>query len=301
MTVTAQMVKELRNKTGAGMMDCKKALVACEGDMEKSIDWLREKGIAKAQKKADRIAAEGLCNVVIEGNTAIIYEINSETDFVAKNEQFLNLIDKIGTILIEAKPKDLSEALAYQYEDKTIETYIIEASAKIGEKITLRRIETITKTSDQVFGAYKHMGGKIAVVTVLEGNNEEVAKDISMHVAAINPRYISGKDVDPKDIEHEREMFTKEFENELAKETNEKAKAAKTKRIPHIVDGKVKKWLKESCLIEQPFVKNPDVTVLQYTKDNNSKIVQFVRFEVGEGIEKKVDNFKDEVMAQVRA
>ncbi|QVK18912.1 elongation factor Ts [Mycoplasmatota bacterium] len=301
MTVTAKMVKELRDKTGAGMMDCKKALVACEGDMGEAIDWLREKGIAKAAKKAGRIAAEGLCEVVIEGNTAFLFELNSETDFVAKNDQFLNLLSKLGKILIEAKPADITEALSIEKEGKTVEAHVVEASAKIGEKLTLRRVTKVTKTDTQVFGTYKHMGGKIAVITVLEGDNPVAAKDIAMHVAAINPRYIDETGVNAADVEHERTMFTKEFENELANETNEKAKAAKMKRIPQIVEGKVNKWLKESCLVEQPFVKNPDVTVLQYTESNNSKVVQFIRFEVGEGIEKKVDNFAEEVRAQVRA
>ncbi len=301
MMVTAQMVKELREKTGAGMMDCKKALTECEGNIEAAIDWLREKGITKAAKKADRIAAEGLCNVVVDGNVAIIYEINSETDFVAKNEQFLSLLNNIGEMLIEGKPDDINQALAYVHEGKTIESYVIEASAKIGEKITLRRVEKVTKNNDEVFGVYKHMGGKIAVVTVLHGNNEEVAKDIAMHVAAINPKYIDENAVNPNDLAHERDMFTREFENELESETNEKAKEAKRQRIPQIVEGKVKKWLKESCLVEQPFVKNPDITVSQYTKEHNSKVVYFIRFEVGEGIEKRVDNFAEEVMAQVRA
>ncbi len=177
----------------------------------------------------------------------------------------------------------------------------MEASVKIGEKLTLRHVMTVNKTDSQVFGAYKHMGGKIAVVTVLEGNNDEVAKDIAMHVAAINPRYVDETNVNPNDVSYEREMFTKEFENELATETNEKAKAAKMQRIPQIVDGKVNKWLKESCLTQQAFVKNPDITVLQYTKEHNCQVVSFIRFEVGEGLEKKTDNFAEEVMAQVRA
>lgn len=300
MTVTAKMVKELRDKTGAGMMDCKKALVECEGNIDKAIDWLRERGIAKAQKKESRIAAEGLCNIVIEGNTAVLYEINSETDFVAKNEEFINLVDNLGSVLINAKPSTIEEALEAKLNEKTLQELVLEASGKIGEKITFRRIETIIKEDSQVFGAYKHMGGKIAVVTVLDGDNEEVAKDIAMHVAAMNPKYINEASVNPDDLAHEREMFTREIENELADETNEKAKEAKMKRIPQIVEGKVKKWLKESCLVEQQFVKNPDITVSQYVKEHNSNVVKFVRYEVGEGIEKRQDNFAEEVMAQVR-
>lgn len=301
MAVTAQMVKELREKTGAGMMDCKKALVECEGNIEKAIDWLRERGIAKAQKKESRIAAEGLSNIVIEDNTGIIFEVNSETDFVAKNEQFINLVNTLGSILVKVKPNTVEEALNATYEGKTVQEYVMEASAVIGEKITFRRIETVTKTDSQVFGAYKHMGGKIAVLTVLEGNNEEVAKDVAMHVAAMNPKYVDESAVNPDDLAHEREMFTREFENELQSETNEKAKEAKMKRIPQIVEGKISKWLKETCLVEQQFVKNPDITVSQYVKSHNSEVVKFIRFEVGEGIEKRQDNFAEEVMAQVRA
>lgn len=300
MAVTAQMVKELRDKTSAGMMDCKKALEACEGNIEQAIDWLREKGISKAAKKQDRIAAEGLCNVIIEGNTAIVFELNSETDFVAKNDQFINLINSLGEILIEAKPTSIEEALVFNHNGKTIENLVMESSSKIGEKVTLRRLEIITKNDDQVFGTYKHMGGRIAVVTVLDGADAEVAKDIAMHVAAINPKYIDETSVNETEVNHEREMFTKELENELENESNEKAKAAKMQRISQIVDGKINKWLKESCLMQQPFVKNPDVTVLQHIKNNNGKIINFIRFEVGEGIEKKVDNFAEEVMAQVR-
>src|SRR5690554_4328759 len=197
MAVTAKMVKELRDKTGAGMMDCKKALVECEGSIEKAIDWLREKGISKAQKKVNRIAAEGLCNIVIDKNDAIIYEINSETDFVAKNEQFLDLVDKLGSILVKAKPNTIDEALNFEFEGKALKDYVMEASGKIGEKLTFRRVETITKTDTQVFGSYKHMGGKIAVITLLEGNNEEVSKDIAMHVAAMNPKYVNEDAVNP--------------------------------------------------------------------------------------------------------
>jgi len=300
MNITAQMVKELREKTGAGMMDCKKALQECDGDMEKAIDWLREKGIMKAAKKQDRIAAEGLCNIVISGNNAYLYEINSETDFVAKNEQFLNLVDEVGQALINAEANTLEEALKATFNGKTVEELVIDATAKIGEKITFRRYTKVTKTDDQVFGAYKHMGGKIAVVVVLDGNNEEVAKDVAMHIAAMNPAYLSEAEVDAATLEHEREILTKELENELESETNEKAKQGKMARIPQIVEGKIKKWLKEICLVDQLFVKNQDITVGQYVKNNNSNIVKFVRYGVGEGIEKRVDNFAEEVMAQVR-
>lgn len=301
MAVTAQMVKELRGKTGAGMMDCKKALVECEENMEAAVDWLREKGIAKAAKKAGRIAAEGLCSIIIEGNEAIIFELNSETDFVAKNEHFLNLIHLLEKALIQIKPQNIEEALKGNYNGSTIEQIIIENSATIGEKITLRRVELVTKNDQEIFGAYKHMGGRIAVLTVIEGNDAQVSKDIAMHIAASNPKYLDKSSVKEQDLNHEREMFAKELQNELANETNEKAKEAKSKRIPQIVEGKINKWLKESCLVNQPFVKNTDITVLNYLNNSNSKLTSFIRFEVGEGIEKREDNFKDEVMAQVRA
>lgn len=300
MNVTAQMVKELREKTGAGMMDCKKALVETNGNMDAAIDWLREKGIAKAAKKADRIAAEGLCSIEVSGNKAVVFELNSETDFVAKNEQFLALLDKVGKTLVALEPCTLEEALQANVDGETLESLINTATSTIGEKITLRRIQYFVKADNQVFGAYKHMGGRIAVVTLLDGGNQEVAKDIAMHVAASNPKFVDETSVNEAEVAHEREMFKRELENELAEETNEKARAAKMQRIPQIVEGKVKKWLKESCLVDQPFVKNPDITVLEYLKSNDAKIVNFVRFEVGEGIEKRVDNFAEEVMAQVR-
>jgi elongation factor Ts len=300
MAVTAQMVKELRERTGAGMMDCKKALVENDGNMEASIDWLREKGIAKAAKKADRVAAEGLCSIEVDGNEAVIFELNSETDFVSKNEQFLNLVEKVGKALLATKPQSLEEALAANYEGKSIETIVTEAAATIGEKITLRRLTFVTKEDGQNFGAYKHMGGRIAVLTLLQGGDEEVAKDIAMHVAASNPKYLDETNVNADDVAHEREMFQKELENELESEENEKAKEGKMKRIPQIVEGKVKKWLKESCLVEQAFVKNPDVTVLGYANANDATIKSFIRYEVGEGIEKAANNFAEEVMAQVR-
>jgi elongation factor Ts len=300
MVITAQMVKELREKTGAGMMDCKKALVENEGNMELSIDWLREKGIAKAAKKSDRIAAEGLCSIELAGNDAVIFELNSETDFVSKNEQFLNLLDTIGKALISTKATSVEAAMDAIYEGKTISAILTDAQATIGEKLTLRRLSFVSVEAGQVIGAYKHMGGRIAVLTLLAGGNEEVAKDVSMHVAASNPKYVNQDSVDQHDIAHEREMFEKEMINELEAETNEKAKEGKMKRIPQIVEGKVKKWLKETCLVEQPFVKNPDVTVEGYVHANSGKVLNFIRFEVGEGIEKAVNNFADEVAAQIR-
>lgn len=289
MAVTAAMVKELREKTGAGMLDCKKALVENDGNIDQAIDWLREKGIAKAAKKADRVAAEGLCSIKVEGNTAVIYEINSETDFVAKNEQFLNLVDQIGTILLANKVENAEKALQISVDGKTVEQILTEATATIGEKLSLRRVVTMTKTDSQNFGAYKHMGGKITVLSLIEGATEEVAKDVSMHIAAINPKYISSDEVAADVIEKERNILTQEALNE--------GKPANI--VEKMVEGRVKKYLKEICLVEQPFVKNPDVTVKTFIGNNNGSIISFTRFEVGEGIEKKENNFAEEVMSQI--
>lgn len=300
MTVTAKMVKELRDRTGAGMMDCKNALVETNGDIEKAIELLREKGIAKAAKKAARIAAEGLCNIVVDRNTAYIYEVNSETDFVAKNELFLTLVDNIGKALLDNQPDTLDDALKATANGKTIENLIVEATSTIGEKITLRRIDKLTKAEGQLFGVYKHMGGRIASLVLIEGGNEDVAKDVAMHVAASNPLFLNMDTVDPEKAAHEREMLKREFENELAEETNEKAKEAKLKRIDQIVDGKLKKWYNETVLLLQPFVKDPDLTVEKYVNANGAKVLAFYRYEVGEGIEKAQDDFVAEVMAQVR-
>ena len=190
MAISAKLVKELREKTGAGMMDCKKALEACDGDLDKSFDWLREKGIAKAAKKADRIAAEGLTAFVVDGNTAALVEVNSETDFVAKNDEFKGLVNNIAKIVCEQKPVDLETALNLDVEGKNLETVIAEASGKIGEKVSFRRFVVMTKSDNQVFGAYSHMGGKMSAIVLVDGANEEISRDVAMHVAAQAPKYI---------------------------------------------------------------------------------------------------------------
>jgi len=289
MAITASLVKQLRDKTGAGMMDCKKALTETGGDIDQAIDWLREKGISKAAKKADRIAAEGLCNVVANGNKAIIFELNSETDFVAKNSEFLDLLSNLGETIINSDATDLESALVVPMNGKTIGEIVVDATAKIGEKLSLRRVSAFTKTDSQYFGAYKHMGGRIVSLVVLEGGTEEVAKDVSMHVAAINPKYLDQSQVSPEVVEHEKQVLTNEALNE--------GKPANI--VEKMVMGRLNKYLKEICLVNQPFVKNPDLTVEKYVKQFNSKIVSFTRLEVGEGIEKRVDDFASEVMAQV--
>lgn len=296
--VTAQMVKELREKTSAGMLDCKKALVATDGDMEAAVTWLREKGIAKAEKKAGVVAAEGLCSYAINGNKAVVFELNSQTDFVAQNAKFIALVEKVGSIILASNASDTESALNIEAEGKTLSTIILEASGVIGEKISLRRVQVLTKTDAQVFGAYKHMGGRIVTVTVLEGNDEVVAKDVAMHVAALAPKYVSRNDIPTDVIKKEREII-------LATALNENATAAKPKPeniiAEKIVPGRLEKSLKETCLLSQAFVKNPDQTVEAYVNSQKSAVVTFVRLEVGEGIEKVESDFAAEVAAQSAA
>ncbi|MFY4773913.1 translation elongation factor Ts [Metabacillus sp. RGM 3146] len=292
MAVTAQMVKELREKTGAGMMDCKKALTETSGDMEKAIDYLREKGIAKAAKKADRIAAEGSAVIKTEGNEAVILEVNSETDFVAKNEGFQELLNSLAAHLLAKKPANIEEALASTMDSGvSVQDSINTAIAKIGEKITLRRFEVVTKSDNGAFGAYLHMGGRIAVLTVVEGTTDEtVAKDVAMHIAAVNPKYISRDQVSEEETAHEREVLTQQALNE-GKPENIVAK---------MVEGRLSKFFEDICLLDQSFVKNPDEKVKQYVASKGATVEAFVRYEVGEGIEKRQDNFAEEVMNQVR-
>lgn len=292
MAITAQMVKELREKTGAGMMDCKKALQETEGDMEKAIDFLREKGIAKAAKKGDRIAAEGLSSIKVEGNEAIILEVNSETDFVAKNEGFQLLVKELADHLLANKPASVEDALGQTMENgETVETHINTAISKIGEKLTLRRFEIKTKTDSDAFGAYLHMGGRIGVLTVLEGTtDEDAAKDVAMHIAALNPKYVSRDEVSQEEVERERQVLTGQALNE-GKPENIVAK---------MVEGRLSKYFEDVCVNDQAFVKNQDQKVGKFVESKGGKIREFIRFEVGEGIEKREDNFAEEVMSQVK-
>ncbi|QVK20543.1 elongation factor Ts [Mycoplasmatota bacterium] len=289
MTISAKMVKELRVKTGAGMMDCKKALVETGGNIEEAAVWLREKGISKAAKKQTRIAAEGLCHYAFEGNTAIVFELNCETDFVPKNKQYLTLLDDIAKALIVVKPDNTEEALKVEINGTTIETALVDATFTIGEKITLRRVMKLEKESSQVFGAYKHNGGKIAVITILDGDKEEVAKDIAMHVAAINPSYVDQSQVPQDELEKEKEILKQEALNEGKPEAI----------VEKMVIGRLNKYLKDICLVNQPFVKDSDITVEKYVKNMGMNIASFTRLTVGEGIEKRVDDFAAEVAAQV--
>ncbi|MCY7681843.1 translation elongation factor Ts [Bacillus velezensis] len=292
MAITAQQVKELRQKTGAGMMDCKKALTETDGDMDKAIDLLREKGIAKAAKKADRIAAEGSTLIKTDGNKGVILEVNSETDFVAKNEGFKELLNTLADHLLANAPADLEEAMGQKMENgSTVEEYITSNVAKIGEKITLRRFAVITKGDSEAFGAYLHMGGRIGVLSVLSGTtDEDLAKDIAMHVAAVNPRYISRDQVSEEEANHERQILTQQALQE-GKPENIVAK---------MVEGRLNKFFEEICLLDQAFVKNPDEKVKQVVAAKNASVKTYVRYEVGEGIEKRQENFAEEVMNQVK-
>ncbi len=294
MAITAQDVKALREKTGAGMMDCKKALTECDGDIDKASEWLREKGIAKAAKKADRIAAEGATRVAVSGNTAVVFEVNSETDFVAKNEQFLALMDQIQNLLLTNKPATLEAALASEVDGKTLEALVTDATATIGEKITFRRLEVVEKADDEVFGAYIHMGGKISALSVLTGDNAAVAKDVAMQVASMNPQFVSRNDMPTEFIENERHV-----QLEILK--NDASLSSKPEKVLHgIVEGRLTKSLQEMCLVDQIYFKNPDLKVGQYLKENNTECKKFIRYAVGEGIEKRTENFADEVMNQVK-
>ena len=291
--ITAALVKELREKTGAGMMDCKKALTETDGDIAKAIDWLRQKGISKAAKKADRIAAEGLSKVVIDGNKAIVVEINSETDFVAKNEQFLELLDKTCKTLINANATSVEEALTVAVDGGTLNDLFVNATATIGEKITLRRFEVLTKTDDQVFGAYMHMGGKISAVVVANGAKADVAKDMAMQVASMNPQYVSRANMPAEVVEHETNV-----QKEILK--NDPKLASKPEKVlAGIIEGRVSKTLQEMCLVDQLFFKNQDIKCGQYLKENGMEVVSFVKYAVGEGLEKREENFAEEVAKQM--
>lgn len=292
----ASDVKELREKTGAGMMDCKKALEACDGDQDKAVDWLREKGIAKAAKKESRIAAEGITEAVAADNEAIIFEVNCETDFVTKNEKFIELVKELREALMSSKCMNIEEANEVKLKDgKTIAERIVEETATIGEKISFRRFERITKNDDEVFGVYSHMGGKITAIVVVNGASEDVARDVAMQAAAMNPIAVN-RDAVPADVvDHEKEMIKAEMKND------EKNKNKPEDILDKMAVGKLGKFFKENCLVEQAFIKDSSLTVEKYVKENGGEVVSMTRFAVGEGIEKKQENFAEEVMSQINA
>ena len=290
--ITASLVKELRERTGAGMMDCKKALTQTDGNIEAAIDYLRENGIAKAAKKADRIAAEGLSYIEVKGNKAVILEINSETDFVAKNEKFVALVKNVAEAILAAEPATLEEALQVEAQGGTVEAVINEGIATIGEKLSLRRFEVVSKTDADAFGAYSHMGGRIGVLTLVEGStDEEAAKDVAMHIAALAPKYLDESEVPADVLEHEKKVLTEQALNE--------GKPANI--VEKMIVGRINKFLEEITVVKQKFVKDDSFTVEKFVASKGGKLAKFVRYEVGEGIEKKEDNFAEEVMSQVNA
>ncbi len=290
--IKASDVKELRERTGAGMLDCKKALEATDGNMENAIDWLREKGISKAAKKESRIAAEGLTQAEVNGNTCVLVEVNCETDFVAQNEQFKSLVSSIIKTLLNSDVTTMEEAnqLTIDGGSETIEEAIVNFVAKIGEKISFRRFERVSKKDSEVFGIYSHMGGKITSVVVLDGTSEEVAKDVAMHVAAMNPTAINREGVPSDVVERESHVIKEQVMGE-----GKPADIAEK-----MVVGRLNKFYKEVCLEEQAFIKDSNVNVLNYVKNNGGSIVSMIRYAVGEGIEKRQENFADEVMSQVK-
>ncbi|WP_017185276.1 translation elongation factor Ts [Alkalibacillus haloalkaliphilus] len=292
MAISAKLVKELREKTGAGMMDCKKALQETDGDLDQAVEFLREKGMSKAAKKADRIAAEGSTHIVTEGNTAVMIEVNAETDFVAKNDEFKNLLDVLANHILTHKPATVEEAFEQKINgEETVSEYITSAIAKIGEKLSLRRFEIFESDENSAIGAYIHMGGKIGVLTQLEGTtDEDVAKDVAMHVAAINPDYLSREEVDQEVVDTERER--------LKQQALEEGKPEHI--VEKMVEGRLGKFFEDICLLDQSFVKDPDQTVKKYVESKGASVKSFVRYEVGEGMEKREENFADEVMNQVK-
>ena len=285
----ASDVKELRDRTGAGMLDCKKALEATEGNMDKAIDWLREKGISKAAKKEGRIAAEGLCQIAVDGNKAVILEVNSETDFVAQNENFVNFVDYLANIILKNDFKSNEEVLEFNDGGETVKDKLVALISKIGENINFRRFEKIETKDNEVFGSYKHMGGRIGALVVLSDTTEDVAKDVAMHVAAMNPTAVTRSEVPQDIVEHESHVIKEQVMQE-----GKPADIAEK-----MVTGRLNKFYKEVCLEEQPFIKENSVTVGNYVKENGGSIVSISRFEVGEGIEKKEENFAEEVQKQI--
>ena len=287
---SAADVKNLREKTGAGMLDCKKALEACEGSLDKAVDWLREKGIAKAAKKSDRIAAEGLSQIFVSGNKAVVLEVNCETDFVAKNDEFKSLVNKIGEAILNSNVKTNDEVLEIKVGNEKVNDLIIALTSKLGEKISFRRFTVATKNDDEAFGSYIHMGGRIASLVTITGNSEELAREVAMHAAAMRPLYLNETEVPTDVLEKEKGIMREELLNE----------GKPADKIDNILVGKVRKYYEEVCLENQIYVKAENKeTVGKFLANNNSKLINMVRFEVGEGMEKRNENFAEEVMNQI--
>ena len=291
--VTASLVKELREKTGAGMMDCKKVLTETDGDMEKAIELLRERGIAKAAKKSGRVAAEGLVEAYIseDGKVGAVVEVNAETDFVAKNDEFKKFVLSVAKQVVEKNPKDLEDLLAQESIDesgKTVNDVLTDKIAKIGENMNIRRFARFESTG--LLESYIHGDGKIAVLVNMKGGDHEVAKDVCMQIAAARPEYLNETSVPEDRLNKEKEILKAQTMNEGKPE----AIAEK------IVQGRIRKFFEEVCLVDQVFVKDPNKKVSDILKENNAEVTEFARFEKGEGIEKKEENFAEEVMKQLK-
>lgn len=286
MAITAALVKELREKTGAGMMDCKKALTASDGDMEKAIDFLREKGLSSAAKKSSRIAAEGIVGAYLSEDAKVgaLLEVNCETDFVANTDKFHALVDKLVKVVAEANPADLDAFNAVDVEGKTVATLVVEATAEIGEKISVRRFVRYAVEEGRV-ASYIHMGGKIGVLVSMTAGDEQLGKDVAMQIAAANPGYLNRTQVPADVLEHEKTVLSEQARNEGKPE----------KIIEKMVLGRINKFYKEVCLVDQEFVKDPDQTIAKVLKAQNADVTAFTRFQMGEGLEKRQENFADEV------
>jgi len=293
--ISAAQVKDLREKTGVGMMECKKALEENSGDMEKAIVWLRERGMSRAAKKADRVAAEGVVEVLINdaGTEAAVLEVNCETDFVAKNDEFREMVRETAALALKNKCNDVEKLSEFKLSSgATVKDTVAGLIQKIGENMRLRRVLTVSAPNGYISG-YTHMGGRIGTCVVLEGKKDvaDLGKDIAMHVAAASPRYLTRQEVDVSELVQEKDIARKKLIEEKKPEA----------MIEKILEGQMNKFYKEVCLVEQAFVKNPDVSItkLLETTDKNLKLTKFVRFALGEGIEKKQENFAAEVAAQL--
>lgn len=290
-TVTAAMVKELRDATGAGMMDCKKALVAADGNMQAAIDAMRKSGAAKAAKKAGRTAAEGIIAVASNANKIALVEVNSETDFCAKNAEFVTYAQKVADLALASNISDVEALKAAQLDGQTVADALTALVAKIGENLQLRRVALVEAKDGETLGLYVHSNKRIGVAAVIKGGDESVAKDVAMHICASKPDFVKPEDVSAEVVEHERQV-----QIEIA------MKSGKPQAIAEkMVEGRMKKFTGEVSLTGQPFVKNPEISVGQMLKEHNADAVSFIRFEVGEGIEKAVVDFAAEVQAQVAA
>lgn len=297
MEINLKDLKELRERTGAGVLDCKKALAECNSNLEEAVKWLREKGIAKAVKKAGRTSAEGLFEVLVDGNSATLFEINCETDFVAMNAKFKAFQAEVASVISKNHPQNTEEALnTLLPEGAKLADKVLEFSGVIGEKIELRNVSVVTKEEGQVFGVYKHNGGKIAVVAVLDQCEPQVAKSVAMHICANDPQYIDETYVDEAFLANERETLLKEALAENAALPKPKPEAI----VEKMVQGRLNKELKEICLVNQALVTDPNITVGAYLAQNNTKVHSYVRVVVGAGIEKKENDFVNEVMSAVK-